>query len=62
MSCPNCGKEHSGLNHYCQECSIRFRKWGMWDYVDGEGFRDTKTGEGCLHTSFISRLVFIPEE
>ncbi len=53
--CVNCGKKHNDINGYCQECSARFRRWGMWDYIDARGFRFIETGESCSHGKFRPR-------
>ena len=36
--CPNCGEFHTNKdNGYCQECSARFGRWGMFTHIDKDG-------------------------
>ena len=40
--CPNCSKMHKfNGNGYCEKCSARFRRLGMYDWIGKDMFRDT---------------------
>ena len=52
--CVNCGAKHDDINGYCKKCEERFRKSGMWDYIDERGFRCIGTGEACTFDSFVT--------